>query len=57
MYKKLNPEIFRVEMAKVDFANSPLTQLDTIRNILFEIESDYRKIHWNNFTGLTSLYN
>lgn len=57
MYKKLYPEIFRVEMAKVDFANSPLTQLDTIRNILFEIESDYRKIHWNNFTGLTSLYN
>jgi hypothetical protein len=36
---------------------SSVAALDRTRDILFEIEMQYRKIHWNDFTGLTTLYN
>lgn len=41
----------------INFALTSIHELDRIRDILFEIEMSYRKIHWNDFTGLTTMYN
>jgi hypothetical protein len=41
----------------VDFALSSIIELNHIRDVLFEIEMSYRKTHWNDFTGLTTMYN
>jgi hypothetical protein len=42
---------------KIDFGLSSVDELNQIRDLLFNIEMHYRKIHWNDFTGLTTLYN
>jgi hypothetical protein len=42
---------------KIDFGLSSVNELNQIRDLLFNIEMHYRKIHWNDFTGLTTLYN
>lgn len=39
------------------FTHSSIAELNQVRDELFEIEMNYRKIHWNDFTGLTTLYN
>ena len=57
LYKKQFPELIIEGDTKVDFRLSSVVTLDAIRDILFEIEMNYRKIHWNDFTGLTTLYN
>jgi len=41
----------------IDFQLSSISELDHIRDILFEIEMYYRKLHWNDFAGLTTMYN
>ena len=57
LYKKQFPELINERNTKVDFLQSSIAALDSTRDILFEIEMHYRKIHWNDFTGLTTLYN
>jgi len=57
LYKKQFPELITEQNIKVDFLQSSIASLDSTRDILFEIEMHYRKIHWNDFTGLTTLYN
>ncbi len=42
---------------KIDFGLSSVDELNQIRDLLFNIEMHYRKIHWNDFTGLTTMYN
>lgn len=57
LYKKQFPELISQLNTNVDFQLSSITELDHIRDVLFEIEMYYRKIHWNDFTGLTTMYN
>ena len=57
LYKKQFPNIITDQNTWVDFKLSPIAILDFTRDALFEIEMHYRKIHWNDFTGLTTLYN
>jgi hypothetical protein len=57
LYKKQFPELLSEIQTHIDFMLTPLTELNHIRDILFEIEMQYRKTHWNDFTGLTSMYN
>ena len=57
LYKKQFPELINERNTKVDFLQSSIAALDSTRDILFEVEMHYRKIHWNDFTGLTTLYN
>ena len=57
LYKNQFPEIITDLNTKVDFGLSPVTDLNFTRDVLFEIEMHYRKMHWNDFTGLTVLYN
>ncbi len=57
LYKNQFPELISQLNTNVDFQLSSITELDRIRDILFEIEMHYRKIHWNDFTGLTTMYN
>jgi len=56
-YQKQFPDLIEGLNSKVDFQMSPISELDHIRDILFEIEMYYRRMHWNRFTGLTTLYN
>ncbi|MEI6060925.1 MAG: glycosyltransferase family 2 protein [Bacteroidota bacterium] len=46
---ELNPDI--------DFALSAITELDSIRDALYEIEMHYRTLHWTDFAGLTKVNN
>jgi glycosyltransferase involved in cell wall biosynthesis len=55
--KKLFPELISELNTQVDFSLAPIAELDHIRDVLFEIEMYHRKMHWNDFTGLTTLYN
>jgi glycosyltransferase involved in cell wall biosynthesis len=57
LYKKQFPELISGCNMHVDFSLSSINELNDIRNVLFEIEMYYRKLHWNDFTGLTTLYN
>lgn len=57
LFKKLFPEMIAKLNTQVDFVISPLGELDDIRDALFEIEMYFRKLHWNDFTGLTTMYN
>jgi len=57
LYQKQFPELISDLDTEVDFVLSSITNLDFIRDVLFEIEMHYRKLHWNDFTGLTVLYN
>ena len=57
LYKKQFPKLITDQNTWVDFKLSPIAILDFTRDALFEIEMHYRKIHWNDFTGLTTLYN
>jgi glycosyltransferase involved in cell wall biosynthesis len=57
LYKKQFSELIIERNTKVDFLQSSIATLDSTRDILFEIEMQYRKIHWNDFTGLTTMYN
>ena len=57
LYKKQFPEIITDLNTKVDFGLSNITDLNFTRDVLFEIEMYYRKMHWNDFIGLTTLYN
>jgi len=56
-YMKQFPELIGDLNTKVDFSFSPISELDHIRDVLFEIEMYYRRMHWNEFTGLTTMYN
>ncbi len=56
-YAKLFPELLTDLDTEVDFLTSPIEDLNLVRNVLFEIEMNYRKIHWNEFTGLITMYN
>ncbi len=56
-YEKQFPDWIEGVNTKVDFKDSALADLDVIRNILFEIEMVYRRMHWQDFAGLTSMYN
>jgi len=56
-YQKLFPELISGLNTKIEFLNTPVPELNHIRDILFEIEMYYRKLHWNDFTGLTTMYN
>jgi hypothetical protein len=57
LYKQQFPELIRGLNTKIDFLLTGVAELDHIRDILFEIEMYYRKTHWNEFSGLTTLYN
>jgi len=57
LYKSLYPELINELNTTVDFALTSIAELNNIRDVLFEIEMNYRKIHWNDFTGLTIMYN
>lgn len=57
LYKNQFPELISPLKMEVCFSTSPIAELDHIRDVLFEIETSYRKIHWNDFTGLTTMYN
>jgi len=57
LYKKQFPELISELNTHVDFAVTSIAELNQIRDALFEIEMSYRKIHWNDFTGLTTMYN
>jgi len=57
LYKQQYPELISVFKTNIDFAKTSIAELDHIRDLLFEIEMSYRKIHWNDFTGLTTMYN
>jgi len=57
LYQNQFPELIAGLNTKVDFELTSIAELDHIRDVLFEIEMSYRKIHWNDFTGLTTLYN
>jgi glycosyltransferase involved in cell wall biosynthesis len=54
---KLFPELISGLNTSIDFQVSPVAELDRIRDVLLEIEMYYRKMHWNDFTGLTTMYN
>lgn len=56
-YQKQFPDLIGELNTKVDFLLSPISELDHIRDVLFEIEMYYRRMHWNEFTGLTTMYN
>ena len=56
-YQKQFPQLIEGLNTKVDFLLSPVPELDHIRDVLFEIEMYYRRMHWNEFTGLTTMYN
>jgi len=51
------PDLISDSLYTIDFQFSALNELNHIRNILFEIEMYFRKTHWNEFTGITTLYN
>jgi hypothetical protein len=57
LYKSQFPELIDKLNITVDFARTSIAELNHIRDVLFEIEMHYRKIHWNDFTGLTTMYN
>lgn len=57
LYKTQFPELISGLNQNADFALTSISELDQIRDALFEIEMNYRKIHWNDFTGLTTMYN
>jgi hypothetical protein len=57
LYENQFPELISGLNTKVDFSLTPVAGLDHIRDVLFEIEMYSRKTHWNEFTGLTTLYN
>jgi hypothetical protein len=56
-YQRQFPELIDKLNTKVDFLLSPVAELDQIRDVLFEIEMYYRRMQWNEFTGLTTMYN
>lgn len=57
LHKKQFPELISDLHTPVDFTLTSITDLDHARDVLFEIEMYYRKLHWNDFTGLTTMYN
>jgi cellulose synthase/poly-beta-1,6-N-acetylglucosamine synthase-like glycosyltransferase len=57
LYKNQFPELISDLNMQIDFSLTSIAELDRIRDVLFEIEMSYRKIHWNDFTGLTTMYN
>jgi glycosyltransferase involved in cell wall biosynthesis len=57
LYRNQFPELISALNTKIDFVLTSIAELDHIRDVLFEIEMHYRKIHWNDFTGLTTMYN
>ena len=57
LFKNQFPELISDLNTKVDFTLTSVAELDRIRDVLFEIEMHYRKTHWNDFTGLTTMYN
>ena len=57
LFKTQFPELISDFNTKVDFTLTSVAELDRIRDVLFEIEMHYRKTHWNDFTGLTTMYN
>ncbi len=57
LYKKQFPELISGINTTIDFQLTSINEMDRIRDVLFEIEMYYRKTHWNDFTGLTTMYN
>lgn len=56
-YHQLFPALISGLNTSIDFQLSSISELDHVRNVLFDIEMYYRKLHWNDFTGLTTMYN
>jgi hypothetical protein len=56
-YQKQFPGLITGLNTDIDFQFTTVSELDHIRDVLFEIEMSYRKIHWNDFTGITTMYN
>lgn len=57
LYRKQFPELITDLNTEIDFSLSSVAELNFTRDVLFEIEMYYQKLHWNDFTGLTVLYN
>lgn len=57
LYKNQFPELITSLNTNIEFQLTSIEKIDRIRDILFEIEMHYRKVHWNDFTGLTTMYN
>ncbi|MFN8135075.1 MAG: glycosyltransferase family A protein [Bacteroidales bacterium] len=57
LFHKQFPELISDIDPRISFSGSSVADLDYTRDVLFEIEMNYRKIHWNDFTGLTTMYN
>lgn len=57
LYRKQFPESMNELNTYIDFQLTSVAEMDRIRDVLFEIEMHYRKMHWNEFTGLTTMYN
>ena len=57
LYKNQFPELISDLNTNVFFKHTSISDLDHIRDVLFEIEIHYRRMHWHDFTGLTTMYN
>ncbi len=57
LYAKQFADLMGTINTNIDFELSSVDELNQIRDLLFNIEMHYRKIHWNDFTGLTTMYN
>ncbi len=57
MYKTQYTDWIEPLNKDLDFSDSPISVLDDYRNVLYHIETDYRRRHWRDFAGLTSLFN
>lgn len=56
-YKNHFPKLNKDLKTIVDFVLVSVVKLNNIRDVFFEIEMYNRKIYWNDFTGLTTMYN
>lgn len=54
-YQLQFPTLIAGLKTNINFQLSFISDLDHIRNVLFEIEMHYRKSHWSNFTGLKTM--
>jgi hypothetical protein len=56
-YRKQFPVMISGLNTQIEFQMTSISELDQVRDVLFEIEMYYRRMHWNDFTGLTTMYN
>ena len=57
LFAKENLHSEELLLFELSFENSPVSLLNHVRDALFEVEMNYRKIHWNESSGLTTFYN